>query len=50
MNYNKGSPMTTGYSKKVNDLYKVSEEKAGSAGSNNSVYFNPQQFLINPSH
>jgi len=36
MNNSKGSPMTTAYSKKVNELYKVSEEKAGSAGSNGS--------------
>jgi hypothetical protein len=36
MNNSKGSPMTTGYSKKVNELYRVTEEKAGSAGSNGS--------------
>ena len=48
-NKTKGSPSTTIYSKKAQELYRVSEEKAGSAGSNGSGYFNPKQFLINSS-
>jgi hypothetical protein len=48
INNSKGSPMTNSHSRKVNELYRVSEEKAGSAGSDGSHYFNPQQFMLNP--